>query len=141
MGLDMYARKIDARAFDGNRMRGPDDFAPELREAIEQSHEGIAQWRKHPNLHGWMEQLWRSRLSDEERESIDWGTFNSVPVRLHVEDLDALEVAVNDDALPHTTGFFFGESRPERRQNDLEFIGKAREALAQGFAVYYDSWW
>jgi hypothetical protein len=40
-----------------------------------------------------------------------------------------------------TTGFFFGESRPEEKQDDLDFIQKARAAIADGKKVFYTSWW
>ena len=47
------------------------------------------------------------------------------------------------DALPATEGFFFGG--PEVHEEDIEdlrqFIAKSREAMANGLAVIYDSWW
>ena len=43
--------------------------------------------------------------------------------------------------LPKTTGFFFGESDGSEQEDDLEFIAKAREALAADKFVYYTSWW
>jgi len=40
-------------------------------------------------------------------------------------------------------GFFFGEQTiyPEQLESVATFIAKARQALADGNAVYYDSWW
>jgi hypothetical protein len=39
-------------------------------------------------------------------------------------------------------GFFFGDNSDEDyRENDLEFIRKAREALDAGLIVEYSSWW
>ena len=93
----------------------------------------IAYWRKHPNLQGWMEALYVNKGGTD--------TFNCTPVRLTDEDLDALESAVMGDDLPETTGFFFGESWPEDKKDDLAFIDKAREAMAQDMEIYYDSWW
>lgn len=43
--------------------------------------------------------------------------------------------------LPRTTGFFFGTSDGSERADDLAFIARAREALAQGYTVFYYSWW
>jgi hypothetical protein len=45
--------------------------------------------------------------------------------------------------LPQTTGFFFGDNPPDNESlsNDLKFIQAARDAIAAGDAVYYDSWW
>ncbi len=91
-------------------------------------------WRKHPNLHGWMEQLYRDQGGDED-------SFNCVPVVLTLDDLDRLEAAIKANELPHTSGFFFGESDGTEVDDDLAFVAKAREAIGQGLTVFYDSWW
>lgn len=91
-------------------------------------------WRKHPNLQGWMEQLYRAKGGKAE-------SFNCRTVRLDREDLDALEQAVNAGGLPETEGFFFGESQPEHADEDREFLKLARAAIAEGYVVFYDSWW
>ena len=62
-------------------------------------------------------------------------------MQLTADDIDALEGAVSSGTLPETCGFFFGASDGSERDDDLEFIAKARAALASGFAVYYYSWW
>ncbi len=124
MGLDMYAyRTSDA-------LPKPVDFDPQDLTVIQE----IAYWRKHPNLHGWMEALYREKGGSAE-------DFNCVPVELTAEDIDKLEAAVTFSALPHTTGFFFGVSQPEDRELDLKFIEDARAAFAEGDRVYYHSWW
>jgi hypothetical protein len=94
----------------------------------------IQYWRKHPNLHGWMEQLYRDK-GGSERE------FNCVNVQLTLADLERLEADVRNWELPYTTGFFFGESQADERESDLAFIARAREALTAGLAVFYTSWW
>jgi len=121
MGLDMYAyiTGMPVGAVDFDR---PDDA------------EDIAYWRKHPNLHGWMERLYRAKGGAQE-------SFNCTLLRLDAADLDALEIAVIGNTLPDTTGFFFGESGPDRLEDDLAFIADARAALQDGYFVYYDSWW
>jgi hypothetical protein len=43
--------------------------------------------------------------------------------------------------LPQTSGFFFGESRPEDTLDDKRFIETARQALRDGYTIYYSSWW
>jgi hypothetical protein len=91
-------------------------------------------WRKHPNLQGWMQQLYRAKGGQGKQ-------FNGNTVRLDAADLDALEREVEAGGLPETTGFFFGESRPEHADEDREFIKLARAAIAQGYVVFYDSWW
>ena len=86
----------------------------------------IAYWRKHNALHGWMEKLYRKKGGTEE--------FNCVP----------LELVVVNAMLPETGGFFFGgDSRfcEHYQAQTVEFIRVAREYLAKGWKVAYDSWW
>jgi hypothetical protein len=75
-------------------MASPVDFEPGA------SRE-LAYWRKQPNLHGWMEHLFRAKGGTAE-------DFNSVNLQLDAADLDALEHAIRSRTLPPTTGFFFG---------------------------------
>jgi hypothetical protein len=107
--------------------------------------EELAYWRKHPNLQGWMENLWTSKgrpgLKEDESGNM-LGDFNCVPVELNEDDLDDLEDAIRGSGLPSTCGFFFGSDSDEHyKETDLEFIRKAREALDGGLTVMYDSWW
>jgi hypothetical protein len=121
MGLDMYAfttTKTPETAV---------DFTTE--NATE-----LAYWRKHPNLHGWMEQLYRAKGGTD-------ADFNCVNVALTADDLDRLERDLRNHGLPHTEGFFFGASRPEEIERDFAFIAKARAAIAEGKTVFYTSWW
>lgn len=93
----------------------------------------IQYWRKHPNLHGWMEELYRSKGGE--------AMFNCEPMVLTLDDLDNLEDAIRSGRLPPTTGFFFGESDGSEQSEDLAFVKAAREYIADGYAVIYDSWW
>lgn len=124
MGLDMYAYAVALDDAIGDS---------EIREGAERNN--FEYWRKHHDLHGWMQDLYYERGGDE--------SFNCIPVRLYLEDLDALEEAIKNRQLPHTTGFFFGNNPPDAETDayDLDFVKKARELIAQGYAVYYDSWW
>ena len=105
----------------------------------------IAYWRKHPNLQGWMEQLWLNRLADQgktPKESSFGSSFNGIELELTWEDLDILERAVIHGQLPETTGFFFGDPSDEHyREQDLEFIRNARAELFSGLKVFYNSSW
>jgi hypothetical protein len=124
MGLDMYAYAAP-KAGDENTN------APSARE--------IAYWRKHPNLHGWMEQLWRSKnnmgdLSDP--------MFNGVELELTWEDIANLERDIREGNLPSTSGFFFGSNSDNHyREQDLEFVAEARTQIFLGFKVFYNSSW
>jgi hypothetical protein len=107
----------------------------------------IKQWRKHPNLQGFMEALFQMRADLEGYEGRKGGfgeerVFNLQPIRLTWEDLDTLEKAVTGQVLPSTEGFFFGDNADDYyREQDLEFISEARKAMRQDMEVYYDSWW
>jgi len=93
----------------------------------------IAYWRKHPDLHGWMENLYREKGGREQ-------SFNGDLVVLTLKDLDRLEEDILRKNLPKTSGFFFGESG-EISLKDLEFILEARKAIQEGDTVFYDSSW
>ena len=93
----------------------------------------IAYWRKHPDLHGWMENLYREKGGREQ-------SFNGDLVVLTLADLDRLEEDILRKNLPKTRGFFFGESG-EISLKDLEFILEARKAIQEGDTVFYDSSW
>ena len=139
MGLDQYAtaRKGEPRKVaqtwtttdeDGNEKEVV-EYYDEWEDSIE-----LAYWRKHPNLQGWMENLYREKGGEEE--------FNGVDVELTLEDLDALELTLDEDELPETVGFFFGGNADDHyAEADREFIVQARAAIKQGYKVIYSSWW
>lgn len=104
----------------------------------------LAYWRKHPNLQGWMENLWHSKgCPNKPTENLSpMGDFNCIPVELTREDINNLENDILNDRLPSTVGFFFGDDSDNyHKKQDLEFVQKAREALDDGLTVMYDSWW
>lgn len=121
MGLDMYAFTTN-ETFDKTV-----DFKPD-------EYQEIHYWRKHPNLHGWMEQLYFEKGGQAD-------CFNCVTVSLDIDDLNRLESAVHMSELPITSGFFFGQSDGSEIDDDLAFVKAARAAIAVGKTVYYDSWW
>ena len=94
----------------------------------------LAYWRKHPNLQGFMEELYREKGGE--------GEFNCEDVELTLDDLDALEQTLDSEALPETVGFFFGQNSDDHyAETDREFIREARAAIKQGDTVVYSSWW
>ena len=140
MGLDMYAyvaaKEGQQRAF-YESAEFDDDTKEFVNKTVEQPRE-LAYWRKHPNLHGWMEQLWNSRNGG----NCDGTTFNGVELELTWEDLEVLELDVIAGSLPGTTGFFFGnDSDAHYREQDLKFIRDARAELFCGLKVFYNSSW
>lgn len=126
MGLDMYAFATAKK----NLAEAQVDF--ELADGVERRD--IAYWRKHPNLHGWMEALYREKGGTS-------ADFNCDNVRLEEADLDRLETDLMSGKLPETSGFFFGTSSPEDIAGDMTFVTDARKLLSEGEAVYYSSWW
>ena len=127
MGLDMY---LTARKAKGKK-------------------EEIGYWRKHHDLHGFFEQLWIDKGQPipakrrKERAETGYTEFNCIPVKLTLRDIQKAEKAVKTFALPHTTGFFFGDNPPDEDsvREDLEIFEKAKQKLREGFIVEYDSWW
>jgi hypothetical protein len=130
MGLDMYAWRVKSEHALGDFeiARKDDDSGSEVDE--------LFYWRKHHDLHGWMEALYRDKGGDAE-------SFNCVKVRLTKEDLDRLIGDIANRRLPRTEGFFFGNNPPDydSMANDMKFVALAMEAIQAGDAVYYDSWW
>jgi hypothetical protein len=141
MGLDMYAY-VAAKAGQQNEYYESCVFDEEtkdyFRSTVTKPRE-IAYWRKHPNLHGWMEQLWEKKDYPGGNEI---SSFNGIELELTAEDLDELEQAVTHGQLPSTTGFFFGNEADDfYRESDLAFIKNARAELFFGLKVFYNSSW
>ena len=108
----------------------------------------IANWRKHNRLQGFMQELWEAKTSEEDKlHNIGWNMFNCVPLYLSKEDLDMLEEQVRTRTLPETGGFFFGEDsytcgeQEDLKAYDLKFCKEAKEAISQGWKVFYECWW
>ena len=136
---------------------GLDQYAYATPEGTE-TQEELAYWRKHNRLQGWMEQLWedKGRPNYEPQNNGGLGDFNCVPVELNLSDLEQLEAHVENKALPETGGFFFGsdsfgwttedgeeygENDYHYKEDDLQFIEKARKAIEEGKKVFYNCWW
>jgi hypothetical protein len=147
MGLDMYAY-VAARAGQQSDYYEGAEFDEETRDYVNKKvtkPREVAYWRKHPNLHGWMESLWKRKMHDANRDipESEWGSsFNGIELELTAEDLDELERAVRKRKLPATSGFFFGnDSDQHYYSHDLEFIKNARAELFMGLKVFYNSSW
>jgi hypothetical protein len=123
MGLDQYATARRGEA------KTDDEGFTYYEDSIELSY-----WRKHPNLQGWMEELYHEKGGSQD--------FNCVDLELTLGDLDALEESLDEEALPETAGFFFGSNADDHyAEQDREFIREARAAIKQGYTVVYSSWW
>ena len=89
MGLDMFAFSTKAKP------KTEVDF-----ETKNFDPEEIHYWRKHPNLHGWMRNLYEEKGGDKN------SSFNGDCVVLTESDLDDLEHDLKQYDLPQTSGFF-----------------------------------
>ena len=140
MGLDMYVYKTKAKFtkevdFNDEIFGKTEDGEIDYENQIVVT-EDLAYWRKHPDLHGWMEKLYRRKGGTDK-------SFNGDVVVLTLKDLAELKEVVMESQLPNTTGFFFGNSKSDiyQRVKDLEFIEDAKAAILEGYTVYYDSSW
>ena len=122
MGLDQMAYCKSADAKNGKSL----------------SDDRIAEWRKHPNLQGWMERLWRKqKLGDP---------VNQEELELTLDEIQRLRLDVQNKTLNggigDTTGFFFGDNADEEyREDDIKFCDRAEYMLKNGYKVIYYSWW
>ena len=90
----------------------------------------LSEWNKHPNLHGFMQNLYGE------------GDIGDVEVELKTKDIDELEKRINENSLPETKGFFFGENADEYyAEQDRKFIADARKAIKDGYSIFYYSCW
>jgi hypothetical protein len=127
MGLDMYAFTVDATTVG--------DATVDV--ALGDGAEQISYWRKFNALHGWMEDLYRLKGGVK-------ADFNCTTVRLTANDLDRLEMDTGNNKLVPRNGFFFGDTssiHPEDLESVGDFVKLSRQAIADGKAVFYDSWW
>lgn len=127
MGLDMYAFAVKADSF-GDRV---------VDAVLDDDAMQISYWRKFNALHGWMEDLYRLKGGAKD-------SFNCTTVRLDLKDLDRLEMDVGANKLVPRNGFFFGQTNeiyPEDLESVATFVKVARQSIADGKAVFYDSWW
>ena len=128
MGLDQYAYTA-AKANDWDNSRE------------------LTYWRKHPNLQGWMERLWMSKNQPggSSRQEDVWGSgFNGIELELTWDDLDQLEKDIRTGVVANlqTVGFFFGNASDDYyKEQDLEFVKKAKAEIFSGLRVFYNSSW
>lgn len=123
MGLDMYAYKVARK-----------ETNKDVGQKIDQSSDWY--WRKFNHLHGWMHRLYTAKGGTDP-------DFNCVSVRVSLEDLEQLEKDARTGNLPAAKGFFFGgpDYYPEDHESLLRFIEEAREAINDGYDIYYSAWY
>ena len=91
---------------------------------------------KNYQLHDCSEKLWEKR-----KENTDSSKFNCVKIRLYKEDIEELEKAINSWEIDDSEPFSYSKYMSHMREHDLRFCHEAKEAIEDGYAIYYDSWW
>jgi hypothetical protein len=152
MGLDMYAyvaAKAGALADYDEGKAWDKEKGAMVNPSVTEPRE-IAYWRKHPNLHGWMQRLWVRKINERlgPRDKSGWsdpdraGEFNGVELELTWDDLEQLEQDIRSKNLPDTSGFFFGNDADDHyREHDLKFVREAKAEAFLGLKVFYNSSW
>ena len=147
MGLDMYAyvaAKAGAQADYDEGMAWDKEKGAMVNPSVTEPRE-IAYWRKHPNLHGWMQRLWVRKTNEAGVVDDDpdrAGEFNGVELELTWDDLEQLEQDIRSKNLPDTSGFFFGNDADDHyREHDLKFVREAKAEAFLGLKVFYNSSW
>ncbi len=143
MGLDQYAY-VAARANQYDDFYSDAEFVNNefVSPAGVSKPRELAYWRKHPNLHGWMERLWTSKGRPCVSGAGDM--FNGIELELTWDDIARLERDIKDGTMAQfgTTGFFFGDAKDYYyREHDLKFCVDARAELFLGLRVFYNSSW
>lgn len=112
MGLDMY---LEGRKYIMEDWSNPANNETEEGFRVKQKVYELGYWRKHPNLHGYIVQQFAN------------GEDKCQEIELGQEELIKLIEAIKNRELPHTTGFFFGQSdgSDEEAQEDLSIITRA----------------
>lgn len=119
MGLDMY---LTGRKFFWRTWENDGGDRKEDGKIIKNLDVELGYWRKHPNLHGYIVKTF-AKGKDDCKE-----------IGLSADDLRGVIAAVKARQLPHTSGFFFGESDPrdETVENDVRVLTEALEWLEAG---------
>jgi len=133
MGLDMY---LQGHLFRSNDQKTIEDFP--IKEIIVE----LGYWRKHSDLHGAIVQTFAD------------GVDNCEPIELSRDDIHTLIGMVKSGSLPHTTGFFFGQSsKPgeeyydeqlaediKNLENALKWYDNKNESSGYRWVSYRASW-
>ena len=114
---------------------GLDQQAVARRFATSKDQELLQTWRKHPNLQGWMERLWRKQKYGDattpdpitgegySNQTYLGDPFNQEEVELTLDDIERLRLDIQNKTLNgghgDTTGFFFGRIMSICRQSNL----------------------
>lgn len=113
MGLDM---NLYGTILHWSNMEKPEGERRPMRDGFEitETRLELGYWRKHPNLHGYIVQTFANGVDD--CRNID----------LQIEAINQIIQAVKEHKLPHTDGFFFGESDGSEDAETIDILEKAK---------------
>jgi hypothetical protein len=130
MGLDAYLYRYEGKN----------------RKEVDFTHSGeekeLHYWRKHPNLEAFMSDLYFDKGGKGVKSFGGIDSFNCCKVELKEQDINTLEELIISDNLPEGGGFFHGGNADDvYKEETLEALKHARNAIEEGDRVYYTSWW
>lgn len=114
MGLDMY---LTGEKYLLTDHENPDNNRSEDGFPLKGKLLRLGYWRKHPNLHGFIVNTFAD------------GEDTCHQISLDADDIERIIEAVTRDDLPHTEGFFFGQSDGSEKAEDLRILKAALEWL------------
>jgi hypothetical protein len=114
MGLDMY---LNGNKYLPSNWKNPETDRTEDGIKIKNIIVELGYWRKHPDLHGFIVEMFADG-KDECQE-----------IELDVDQMRMIIEAIRENRLPHTTGFFFGSSENDEEQKN-EAIASFERAIA-----------
>jgi hypothetical protein len=132
MGLDMY---LHGEKFFWTDWDHPENTRMEDGIKVSSLEVELGYWRKHPDLHGFIVQTFAEGKDECQRIPLDEKQLR--------QTLDA----VLAEALPHTEGFFFGQSQSSDKGDSLKQLKAAIEWLMTeekkgvSRSVYYRASW
>ncbi len=131
MGLDMH---LTGEKYIFTDWENPDNNQYEDGYRLKSRRFDLGYWRKHPDLHGFIVETFADQIDD------------CKPVYLDSDHIKLTIVAINENQLPQTEGFFFGESDndDEQKAEAIEILTKALQWLEADEAhrsIYYQASW
>jgi hypothetical protein len=131
MGLDMY---LTGRKYHFHDWQNPNNNQYEDGYRLQSRTFDLGYWHKHPDLHGFIVQNFAEGIDD------------CKPIYLTGESIEQILVAIKEDRLPPTTGFFFGLSTndDDEKTEAIEILSKALlwlQADEGNRSIYYQASW
>jgi hypothetical protein len=131
MGLDMH---LTGEIYIFTDWENPDNNQYEDGYRLKSRQFELGYWRKHPDLHGLIVETFADGIDD------------CKAIHLGTTEIEVIIEAVQEGRLPHTEGFFFGESTndDEQQAEDLEILTKALQWLRSDIthrSIYYQASW